>query len=278
LAANMVFQKLVEQYDFLMANGDARTANMPFIQSPKYAVCAAVLYLIMVTLGPRFMEKRQPFQLRYVLIGYNFFSVIFSIWMMWEFIATTLLNPKFDLLCQDIVESDTSPLTMRLVNVHWWYFFSKVIEFLDTFFFVLRKKNKQISFLHVYHHCSMLLLQWSLVKFVPGAVSYFGPLCNCFIHSLMYAYYMLAAFGPHMQKYLWWKKYLTRMQMYQFVLIFLYASNAMTHKYADRIIPVNYFFWTHWLYVISLFWLFQHFYKNAYVKKEITEVEKPKNQ
>ena len=29
----------------------------------------------------------------------------------------------------------------------------------------------------------------------------------------MYGYYGLAAFGPHMQKYLWWKKYLTIIQM-----------------------------------------------------------------
>lgn len=35
-------------------------------------------------------------------------------------------------------------------------------------FFVLRKKNNQISFLHVYHHSTMPLLWWTGVKFVPG--------------------------------------------------------------------------------------------------------------
>ena len=29
----------------------------------------------------------------------------------------------------------------------------------------------------------------------------------------MYGYYGLAAIGPHMQKYLWWKKYLTMIQL-----------------------------------------------------------------
>lgn len=29
----------------------------------------------------------------------------------------------------------------------------------------------------------------------------------------MYSYYGLAAIGPHMQKYLWWKKYLTSLQL-----------------------------------------------------------------
>jgi len=35
-------------------------------------------------------------------------------------------------------------------------------------FFILRKKNGQITFLHVYHHGSMVLLWWVGVKFIPG--------------------------------------------------------------------------------------------------------------
>jgi len=36
---------------------------------------------------------------------------------------------------------------------------------------------------------------------------------NSFVHVLMYLYYALAAFGPKIQKYLFWKKYLTILQM-----------------------------------------------------------------
>ena len=36
---------------------------------------------------------------------------------------------------------------------------------------------------------------------------------NSFVHIWMYAYYGLSAMGPHMQKYLWWKKYLTKLQL-----------------------------------------------------------------
>jgi len=38
-------------------------------------------------------------------------------------------------------------------------------------------------------------------------------MANSFIHIFMYTYYLLAAFGPHMQKYLWWKRYMTKMQL-----------------------------------------------------------------
>ena len=36
---------------------------------------------------------------------------------------------------------------------------------------------------------------------------------NSFIHLVMYSYYGLAALGPKYQKYLWWKKYMTKMQI-----------------------------------------------------------------
>ena len=36
---------------------------------------------------------------------------------------------------------------------------------------------------------------------------------NSFIHVLMYSYYGLAAMGPNVARYLWWKKYLTILQL-----------------------------------------------------------------
>lgn len=35
-------------------------------------------------------------------------------------------------------------------------------------FFILRKKNNQITFLHVYHHSTMLINWWLGVKFIAG--------------------------------------------------------------------------------------------------------------
>lgn len=41
---------------------------------------------------------------------------------------------------------------------------------------------------------------------------------NSFVHIIMYTYYLLAAIGPHLHKYLWWKKYITDLQMVSFKL------------------------------------------------------------
>lgn len=54
---------------------------------------------------------------------------------------------------------------------------------------------------------------WFGVRFVPGGFGTFHALLNSFIHVLMYAYYGLSALGPQYQKYLWWKRYMTKMQL-----------------------------------------------------------------
>ena len=47
------------------------------------------------------------------------------------------------------------------------------------------------------------------------------------VHTIMYFYYMCAAFGPSVQKYLWWKKYITTIQLVQFVLVFFHAIQPL---------------------------------------------------
>lgn len=59
------------------------------------------------------------------------------------------------------------PLT-QVAGALWWYFVSKGIEYLDTVFFILRKKFNQVTFLHVYHHCTMFTLWWIGIKWVAG--------------------------------------------------------------------------------------------------------------
>ena len=45
-------------------------------------------------------------------------------------------------------------------DITWWYFLSKFIDYLDSFFFVLRKKFSHLSTLHVVHHGIMPFTAW----------------------------------------------------------------------------------------------------------------------
>ena len=59
----------------------------------------------------------------------------------------------------------------------------------------------------------MLKKQFHTVCLSPGGMSTFQALVNSAVHVIMYSYYALAALGPAYQKYLWWKKYLTTIQL-----------------------------------------------------------------
>lgn len=41
----------------------------------------------------------------------------------------------------------------------------------------------------------------------------FHAMVNAGVHVIMYFYYFLSAAGPLFQKYLWWKKYMTAIQL-----------------------------------------------------------------
>ena len=57
------------------------------------------------------------------------------------------------------------------------------------------------------------LLTLTSFLFDSGGFGTFHSMLNSFIHLVMYTYYGLAALGPKYQKYLWWKKYMTKMQI-----------------------------------------------------------------
>lgn len=49
--------------------------------------------------------------------------------------------------------------------------------------------------------------------FISGGYNSIFAFLNSFVHIWMYLYYGISALGPAFQKYLWWKKYLTMLQM-----------------------------------------------------------------
>ena len=79
----------------------------------------------------------------------------------------------------------------------------------------------------------------------------------------MYLYYLLAACGPQVQKYLWWKKYLTTLQLVQFVLVFLHALQPIMFTCDYPIAASLMFAFTG----VQYFFLFMAFYKKAYSSK-----------
>lgn len=152
----------------------------------------------------------------------------------------------------------------QITNAVWWYYFSKLLEFCDTFFFILRKKERQLTFLHVYHHSTMFTLWWIGIKWVPSGSTFLPAMVNSVIHVLMYSYYGLSALGPRISKYLWWKRYLTIAQLIQFFTALIMGINGIRTG-------CDFPLWMHYalvLYMITFIILFGNFYVKAYIAKE----------
>ncbi|CAH2074986.1 unnamed protein product, partial [Iphiclides podalirius] len=193
------------------------------MSSPLPVLTILISYLVFVLkTGPDYMKKKKPFNLNGVLVFYNALQVIFSIVLFHMgcdlILRNGLISPR-----KCITES--KDLMLYIAFATYYYFIAKVTELLDTVFFVLRKKNSQITFLHVYHHTIMVAITWSTLKYEPTYSTIFLGTINSFVHIVMYAYYGLSSF-PGLAKYLWWKKYLTSMQMIQFLLIFAQAVSS----------------------------------------------------
>ncbi|KAA0194984.1 Elongation of very long chain fatty acids protein 7 [Fasciolopsis buskii] len=213
----------------MLPKGDPRVENWPLMDSPVPTFAIVTFYLIFVLwLGPKLMARRSTgFNMRSLMLIYNLAMVLFSGWLWYEFCAAGWFGGGYTLGCQP-VDRSRRPKAMRMAQVCWFFFISKLFELFDTACFVLRKKFDQVSFLHVFHHAVMPLSWWFGVKYVPGGISTFHAMLNSFIHFLMYSYYGLAAAGPRYRQYLWWKKHLTTAQIIQFIVVIFHSVYTLT--------------------------------------------------
>ena len=147
------------------------------------------------------------------------------------------------------------------------YFLNKFVEFADTFFFIARKKFRNVNRLQLIHHAIMPIYTFMIMRWLPGGHETMVTMFNSFIHVIMYSYYFLAALGPHMQPYLWWKSHLTKLQMIQFIVIFV-KSMVLVLGFSECGYPWQ-FSALSALLMVLFFYLFAEFYVREYSKKKV---------
>ncbi|XP_018327717.1 elongation of very long chain fatty acids protein 7-like [Agrilus planipennis] len=259
---SQLFKKLASGYHHLFYElADPRVEPFFLMSSPIPVAIIVAFYIYFVfKLGPRLMKNRPPFDLEKVLIIYNIVQIILCGYLVIQFVRHLLFTYSF--ICEPISYS-TDEMSIFVARHVWLYFIIKVIDLLDTVFFVLRKKNNQISFLHVYHHTGMVLLGWAGTKYIAGGHGVFVGFLNSIVHVVMYFYYLLSAWNKEYKKSLWWKKYLTQMQIVQFFIMILYFGQLLFQP------NCTYPKWTVWVFVpqnVFMIVLFLDFYIKSYVK------------
>lgn len=251
-------------YDIWQESGDPRIQTFPLMAGGPWAVLgiiAAYIYFVKV-LGPELMSTRKAFSLKPLIFGYNVVMVLINAF----FFCIAAYHTNFGVrtwFCTPVDQTAFDAEWKWKLTVGWLFVMSKFVDLLDTIFFVLRKNFHQVSTLHVMHHALVPINCWLGLKYVPSESAVFMPFINSFIHTVMYSYYALSTFGPWIKPYLWWKKYLTQMQIIQLALvtvhcIYLGMNNNCALPRVLFLLGIPQ--------VLLILYMFCDFFLNSYVK------------
>lgn len=226
-------------------------------------IVATCCYFAFIFFGKKYMASREPMQIKNFMVAYNLYQALLNIWgicatiqVMYQTGMSVWGNPV-----------DQTSRGYQISFLIWMHYNNKYVELLDTVFMVLRKKHKQISFLHCYHHC-LLIWSWFLVLKIcgGGGDSYFGATVNSFIHVLMYTYYLFTLLGYKVPTII--KKNLTNCQMVQFCLCAAHSTWCITTGHQVMLAQVQLFV------MVNMLVLFGNFmYQNYYSKKKKAKKE-----
>lgn len=230
---------------------DVQDRNSVYYQlwRPETCIASIVLYLATIKILNVVMREREAFQLKGAMKLYNLAQVLLCGYMCYGLWANPMTNffrldTKFD------------RATEYFLFVH---FLSKWLDYIDTIFMSLRKKNEQISVLHVFHHASIPMI-WSFLLYTQDAfgTTGLGAFANSFIHVLMYSHYLVTSFGIENP----FKKQITRLQMAQFSILIMHSMVvAIMENEVDYRLAVVQFF-----YQITMLLMFGAFYSRKFKK------------
>jgi len=240
-----------------------------FLTDFRSAATIAIAYVAFVTIGSAIMKSgvvpaMDPYPLKFI---YNVSQIMLCAYMT---IEAFMVAYRSGYTCLPCVAFDTE--NPPAANLLWLFYVSKVWDFWDTIFIVIGKKWRQLSFLHVYHHTTIFLFYWLNSNVFYDGDIYLTILLNGFIHTVMYTYYFICMHtkmpGTGKSLPIWWKSYLTLMQMIQFVAMMSQAVYLMFSgcKYSNTRVVGTYL-----VYIFSLLGLFAQFYVQSYMKPKKTK-------
>jgi elongation of very long chain fatty acids protein 1 len=166
--SRLVWNPLIQQtFDSISCQifSDPIVDSFKTMKTPLPFLVMFVVYLaVILKIAPAYMKNRKPMNISTLIRFYNVFQVA----------ACTYLVVKFHSLGFSFRQSFQCTKNFEpgrekeIFNLSWWFLMLRVVELVETVFFILRKKQNQVSALHVYHHISTIAVVWLHLKFMSG--------------------------------------------------------------------------------------------------------------
>lgn len=231
------------------------------LSSLRYPVGVMFVYLAVIWALHRTMRSRPPIRMKAAAAVHNILLTGLSAAMAVGTIVELVINTRRHGFVSVVCDREKTAMTGRLAVWFYVFYLSKYYELLDTVLLVVKKRP--LSFLHVYHHCVVLILFWAYNQ-SRMIISWVLVVANSLVHVAMYGYFTASTFG----KTVWWKKYITQAQIVQFVVDLTATWPFPLLYYGARGCSGSMRGWLFGQAVgFSFFHLFLDFYRRSYKKR-----------
>lgn len=215
---------------------------MNALVSPYLFFGVSILYVLGAGLLVKVMVNQHPVRVKSLMQIYNVVQIVVCGYMVWG-LAPCLGFPNIF-----GINTEFDKRGEWFVFVH---FLSKYLDWFDTLWIILNKKRAQLSFLHVYHH-STIVCVWGLLLHcgVGSGSCRYGAWINSLTHVIMYSHYLWTSYGLKNP----FKRYITMWQIGQFYSCLVHAFLVL---FIDTT-PVQGYAWLQVVYQTTMVYLFSY--------------------
>ncbi|XP_062077273.1 elongation of fatty acids protein 3-like [Humulus lupulus] len=187
--------------------------------TPRFLATTVLTYLTLTLLLSRSqLPPLTPKLLKPITAVHSLILLVLSLIMAVGCSLSILRSDWTTVICFPMDTKPSGPL-------FFWaqvFYLSKLLEFGDTLLIILGGSLRRLSFLHVYHHATVVVMCYLWLK-TSQSLFPVALVTNASVHVIMYGYYFLCAVGIRPG----WKRVVTDCQIVQFVFSFAVSGRML---------------------------------------------------